>query len=150
MLVSRCTPWVIFDQSALNTGVSNRNGRHHLDDQLLETTAATYGPAESGPVVFRKLVCAVWFATRRRAIRTSLTHIDIQKPTCGQLANTPQADADFLGAMYIGWYNGVAKKNAINLTRVKDAIRNLVVYCKANKDKRVTQAIDAIRKDARR
>lgn len=77
-------------------------------------------------------------------------NIDIQKLTCGQFANTPQADADFLGAMYIGWYNGLAKKNAINLTRVKDAIRNLVVYCKANKDKRVTQAIDAIRKDARR
>jgi hypothetical protein len=77
-------------------------------------------------------------------------NIDIQKLTCGQFANTPQADADFLGAMYIGWYNGLAKKNAINLTRVKDAIRNLVVYCKANKDKRVTQAIDSIRKDERR
>jgi hypothetical protein len=77
-------------------------------------------------------------------------NIDIQKLTCGQLANTPQADADFLGAMYIGWYNGLAKRNAINLTGVKDAIRNLVVYCKANRDKRVTQAIDAIRKDARR
>jgi len=77
-------------------------------------------------------------------------NIDIQKLTCGQFANTTQADADFLGAMYIGWYNGLAKKNAINLTRVKDAIRNLVVYCKANKDKRVTQAIDAIRKDERR
>src|SRR5712671_3776304 len=77
-------------------------------------------------------------------------NIDIQKLTCGQFANTTQADADFLGAMYIGWYNGLAKKNAINLTRVKDAIRNLVVYCKANKDKRVTQAIDFIRKDERR
>lgn len=76
--------------------------------------------------------------------------IDIQKLTCGQFSNAPQADADFLGAMYIGWYNGLAKKNAINLTRVKDAIRNLVVYCKANKDKRVTQAIDFIRKDERR
>ena len=77
-------------------------------------------------------------------------NIDIQKLTCGQFANTPQADADFLGAMYIGWYNGLAKKNAINLTRVKDAIRNLVVYCKANKDKRVTQAIDIMRKGERR
>jgi hypothetical protein len=77
-------------------------------------------------------------------------NIDVQKLTCGQFANTPQADADFLGALYIGWYNGVAKKNAINLTRIKDAIRNLVVYCKANKDKRVTQAIDFLRREERR
>lgn len=77
-------------------------------------------------------------------------NIDVQKLTCGQLANTSQADADFLGALYIGWYNGLAKKNAINLTRGKDAIRNLIVHCKANKDKRVTQAIDFIRKDERR
>src|SRR5450755_2227406 len=49
-------------------------------------------------------------------------NIDVQKLTCAQLANTSQADADFLGALYIGWYNGIAKKNAINLTRGKDAI----------------------------
>ena len=73
-----------------------------------------------------------------------------RKLTCGQFSNAPQADADFLGAIYIGWYNGLAKRNTINLTRVKDAIRNLVVYCKANMDRRVTQAIDVIRKEERR
>jgi len=77
-------------------------------------------------------------------------NIDIQKMTCGQFSNTSPAEADFLGALYIGWYNGLAKKNAINLTRAKDVIHNLVVYCKANKDKRVTQAIDGIRKEERR
>ena len=77
-------------------------------------------------------------------------NIDVQKLTCGQFSSTSPADAEFLGALYIGWYNGLAKKNAINLTRGKDAIRNLIVYCKANKDKRVTQAIDFIRKDERR
>jgi hypothetical protein len=77
-------------------------------------------------------------------------NIDVQKLTCGQFSNTSPAEADFLGALYIGWYNGLAKKNAINLTRAKDVIRNLVVYCKANKDKRVTQAIDATRKEERR
>jgi hypothetical protein len=77
-------------------------------------------------------------------------NIDVQKLTCRQFSNTSPAEADFLGALYIGWYNGLAKRNAINLTRAKDVIRNLVVYCKANQDKRVTQAIDVARKDERR
>jgi len=77
-------------------------------------------------------------------------NVDVQKLTCGQFSDTSQGEADFLGALYIGWYNGLAKKNAINLTRARDVIRDLVVYCKANKDKRVTQAIDFIRKEERR
>ena len=72
-------------------------------------------------------------------------NIDFQKLTCGQLANTPPQDADVLGALYIGWHNGLAKKNAINVMRIKDVIRDLVVHCRANKDQRVTQAIDFIR-----
>jgi hypothetical protein len=72
-------------------------------------------------------------------------NIDFQKLTCGQLANTSPQDADFLGALYIGWYNGLAKKNAINVMRIKDVIRDLVVHCRANKGQRVTQAIDFIR-----
>jgi inactivated superfamily I helicase len=45
-------------------------------------------------------------------------YIDVQKLTCGQLANTYQEDADFLGVWYSGWYNGLAKKHAINVPRV--------------------------------
>jgi hypothetical protein len=77
-------------------------------------------------------------------------NVDVQKMTCGQFSNTSPAEADFLGALYIGWYNGLAKNKAINLTRAKDVIHNLVVYCKANMDRRVTQAIDVIRKEERR
>jgi hypothetical protein len=77
-------------------------------------------------------------------------NVDVQKMTCGQFSNTSPAEADFLGALYIGWYNGLAKNKAIHLTRAKDVIHNLVVYCKANMDRRVTQAIDVIRKEQRR
>lgn len=73
-------------------------------------------------------------------------YIDVQKLTCGQLANTFQEDADFLGVWYSGWYNGLAKKHAINVPRVKEGIHNVIVYCKANKDKRIIQAIDIILK----
>jgi inactivated superfamily I helicase len=46
-------------------------------------------------------------------------YIYVQKLTCAQLANTYQEDADFLGVWYSGWYNGLAKKNAINVPRVR-------------------------------
>jgi inactivated superfamily I helicase len=73
-------------------------------------------------------------------------YIDVQKLTCGQLANTYQEDADFLGIWYSGWYNGLAKKHAINVPRVKEGIHNVIVYCKANRGKLVIQAIDVILK----
>ena len=73
-------------------------------------------------------------------------YIDVQKLTCAQLANTYQEDADFLGIWYSGWYNGLAKKHAVNVPRVKEGIHNVIVYCKANGDKRIIQAIDFILK----
>jgi inactivated superfamily I helicase len=74
-------------------------------------------------------------------------YIDVQKLTCAQLANTYQEDADFLGTWYSGWYNGLAKKHAINVPRVKEGIHNVIVHCKANQDKRIIQAIDFILKE---
>jgi len=73
-------------------------------------------------------------------------YIDVQKLTCAQLANTFQEDADFLGVWYSGWYNGLAKKHAINMPRVKQGIHEVIVHCQANKGKRVIQAIDYVLK----
>src|SRR6478609_508961 len=73
-------------------------------------------------------------------------YIDVQTLTCSQLAGTFQEDADFLGVWYSGWYNGLAKKHAINVSRTKEGIHNVIVYCKANPSKKVIQAIDVILK----
>ena len=73
-------------------------------------------------------------------------YIDVQKLTCAQLAGTFQEDADFLGIWYSGWYNGLAKKHAINVSRTKEGIHNVIVYCKSNPAKKVIQAIDVILK----
>ena len=73
-------------------------------------------------------------------------YLYVQKLTCEQLANTFQEDADFLGAWYSGWYNGLAKKNAINIPRAKEGIHQVIVYCKANPDKKIIQAIDFVLK----
>jgi len=73
-------------------------------------------------------------------------YIDVQQLTCAQLAGTFQEDADFLGVWYSGWYNGLAKKHAINVSRTKEGIHNVIVHCKANPTKKVIQAIDVILK----
>lgn len=77
-------------------------------------------------------------------------YIDVQKLTCAQLVNTYQEDADFLGVWYSGWYNGLAKKHAINVPRVKENIHQVIVYCKANTDRTIIQAIDAILKNEKK
>lgn len=76
-------------------------------------------------------------------------YIDVQKLTCAQLVNTYQEDADFLGVWYSGWYNGLAKKHAINVPRVKQQIHNVIVHCKANTGKTIIQAIDFVLKQER-
>jgi len=77
-------------------------------------------------------------------------YIDVQKLTCAQLAGTFQEDADFLGVWYSGWYNGLAKKHALNVPRTKAGIHNVIVYCKANPDKKIIQAIDVMLKDEKK
>jgi len=72
--------------------------------------------------------------------------IDAQTLTCGQLADASQEDAAFLGTWYVGWYSGQTKKNAINVAAARAAIPDLIVYCKAHKDRMVASAIDAVLK----
>jgi len=76
-------------------------------------------------------------------------YIDVQKLTCGQLANTFQEDADYLTVWYSGWYNGLAKKHMLKAERAKDLEHEVIVYCKANQNKKVIQAIDVVFKKYR-
>ena len=77
-------------------------------------------------------------------------NIDTANLTCGQFANLPPEDADFLGTWTVGWQNGAAKNRAINVTKVRETIRGVAVYCKANKDKRFVQAVDVVMKAEKR
>jgi hypothetical protein len=76
-------------------------------------------------------------------------YLDVQKLTCAQLANTFQEDADYLAAWYSGWYNGLAKKHVMQVSRAKSLQHEVIVYCKANPDKKVIEAIDVVFKDYR-
>ena len=75
--------------------------------------------------------------------------LDVQKLTCAQLAGTWQEDADKLMTWYSGWYNGLAKKHFFHTSRAKRLEHEVIVYCKANQDKKVIQAIAVVFKDER-
>jgi hypothetical protein len=76
-------------------------------------------------------------------------YLNVRALTCAQLAGTFQEDADFLGVWYSGWYNGLAKKHFINVDRTRDGVHQVIVYCKANPDKKITEAIDVFLKKER-
>lgn len=77
-------------------------------------------------------------------------NIDIEKLTCGQLVSTYQEDAEFVLLWSSGWYNGLARKTSINMSRIKEGIHNVIAYCQGNKDKLLTQAIDVVMRAGRR
>ncbi|MGY4474770.1 HdeA/HdeB family chaperone [Bradyrhizobium sp. USDA 3364] len=75
--------------------------------------------------------------------------IDVQKLTCAQLAGTFQEDADALTTWYSGWYNGLAKKHYLDLRKGKIVEHEVIVYCKANPEKRIIDAIAVVLKAER-
>jgi hypothetical protein len=75
--------------------------------------------------------------------------LDVQALTCAQLANTWQGDADRLTAWYSGWYNGLAKKHYMDIRKGKEAEHEVIVYCKANPEIKIIQAMDIVFKSMR-
>src|ERR1700685_2680710 len=70
-------------------------------------------------------------------------YLNVKALTCAQLANTYQEDANFLGAWYSGWWNGHMKRHSFNIARAKQGLHEVIVYCKANPDTKVVDAVDA-------
>jgi hypothetical protein len=75
--------------------------------------------------------------------------LDVQTLTCAQLAGTWQGQADLLTAWYSGWYNGLAKKHYMDIRKGREAEHEVIVYCKANPEIKVIQAMDVIFKSMR-
>lgn len=73
-------------------------------------------------------------------------NIDIQLLTCAHLAMASPTDVEMLVTWYSGWYAGAAKRRGINLARVQYAIRNVADYCKANQNRRLSEALNILLK----
>ena len=93
---------------------------------------------------------AAWAQAELNTYADADGNIDVQKLTCAQLAGTFQEDADFMSVWYSGWYNGLANFNKINVDRAKEIEHRVIVYCKANLDKKVITAIDVVIKAYRK
>jgi hypothetical protein len=75
--------------------------------------------------------------------------IDVQKLTCGQLANTYQEDANALATWYSGWYNGLAHKHFADFKKGRVVEHQVIEYCKAHPDEKIIHAIAVIFKEDR-
>jgi hypothetical protein len=70
--------------------------------------------------------------------------LDVQALTCAQLAGTFQEDADMLTTWYSGWYNGLAKKHYIDIIKGREAEHEVIVYCKANPQVKIIEAMGLV------
>lgn len=73
-------------------------------------------------------------------------NIDVRLLTCGQLDDAAVDEAELFLGWYSGWYNGSAKGHGINLARVRYTIRNVIDYCKGNRDKRLADVMQLMLK----
>lgn len=73
-------------------------------------------------------------------------NLDVRHLTCGHLDDTSAEEAELFLSWYSGWYSGVAKNRGINLARIRYAIRNVVAYCKGDRNKRLTDVMEQMLK----
>jgi HdeA/HdeB family len=73
-------------------------------------------------------------------------NLDVRQLTCGHLDDTSAEEAELFLAWYSGWYSGVAKSRGINLARTRYAIRNVVAYCKGDRNKKLSEVMDQMLK----
>lgn len=73
-------------------------------------------------------------------------NLDVRQLTCGHLDDTSAEEAELFLSWYSGWYSGVAKNRGINLARIRYAIRNVVAYCKGDRNKRLTDVMEQMLK----
>lgn len=73
-------------------------------------------------------------------------NIDIRQLTCAHLDVASPEEAQLLLAWYSGWYKGLSKSRGINLARVRYNSRSVIDYCKANRDKKLTEVMELMLK----
>jgi hypothetical protein len=105
-------------------------------------------------LILAALLCTAGISTTRAQVDLSTYadangFINVQTLTCAQLAGTWQGDADMLTTWYSGWYNGLARKHYLDFRKGKEAEHEVIVYCKANPDQLIIEAIAVVFKDMR-
>jgi hypothetical protein len=120
----------------------------HSDRKQLELKMKTY--------LLISCMAAVTFVGAAKAAPVDLSayadangFIDVQKLTCGQLANTYQEDANALSSWYSGWYNGLAHKHFADFKKGREVEHQVIEHCKAHPEQTIIHAIGLILKEDR-
>jgi hypothetical protein len=67
-------------------------------------------------------------------------NIELDRLTCGHLNDASAEDTELV----LAWYSGSVKRRAINIARLRYEIRNVVDYCKANRDQSLVKVMDPL------
>jgi hypothetical protein len=113
-----------------------------LNMRHIVIAAALFGALGSASAVAQQPIPLTAYADKNGFIK-------VQELTCAQLADTYQEDADNLMSWYAGWYAGLAKKNEMQFVRAKVLEHQVITYCKANRGKKIIEAMAVIFKDER-
>jgi hypothetical protein len=73
-------------------------------------------------------------------------NLDVRQLTCGHIEDASAEEAELLLSWYSGVYSGSPKGRGINLARLRYNIRNVIDYCKANRDKRLSEVMERMLK----
>ena len=121
------------------TQAQRTNAMTGLKGWMSKSSSATYGRGALGSLSGAILMVSATASIAQVELKTYADdkgYISVRALTCAQLAGTFQEDADFLGVWYSGWLNGNNKKHMINVRRTKEGIHNVIVYCKANPERK--------------
>ena len=74
--------------------------------------------------------------------------LDVRRLTCAHIDAASPEEADVLLSWYSGWYAATAKRRGANISfaRVRDAVRNVRDYCRANGEKNLGQVMELMLK----
>jgi hypothetical protein len=74
--------------------------------------------------------------------------LDVRRLTCAHIDAAAPEEADVLLSWYSGWYARAAKRRGANISfaRVRDTVRNVRDYCRANGEKNLSQVMELMLK----
>jgi hypothetical protein len=73
-------------------------------------------------------------------------NLEVGRLACGHLADASQAEAEMLLTWYAGSLNAAGKKRILNMAHLRTAMRSVIDYCKANRDKSLVKTMDLMLK----
>ena len=73
-------------------------------------------------------------------------NLEVSRLACGHLADASPAEAEMLLTWYAGSLNAAGKKRIFNMVHLRTAMRGVIDYCRANREKSLVKTMDRMLK----